>query len=218
MTHTNRLYTHRLLLIAGLVFLVATPGAAQGRVRGFVVDRDGAPIPGATVDAEELEAAGLHDATTDDSGRFSFIGLNRGEWRFVIRAEGFEPVQGLATVQASGPGVNVRFTLDRDPFNPPAPTVGVLAGLTANEILKNLVLAEELFDAGDYDDAIAAYRAVLAAAPAMTSLNLQIGYALHALERPAEALDAYHAALEDDPSNVEAQAAIAAAGGTAQDR
>ncbi len=218
MTHTSRLYAHRLLLVMGLVLCVATAGAAQGRVRGFVIDSDGTPIAGATVEAEELAAGGLFDGTTDDEGRFSFIGLNRGEWRFVIRATGFQAVQGLATVLVSGPGVRVRFTMERDPFNPPAPATGVLAGLSAHEILEDLTRADELFDAGDYDAAIAVYRAVLAAAPAMTSLNLQIGYAHQAQQRPEEALAAYHAALEADPSNVEAQAAIAAAGGIAQDR
>ncbi len=212
MTPTTRSVAGRLFLVIGLVVGLTSHAAAQGRIRGLVSDRDGTPIAGALVTAEELAADGSMTAVSDESGRFSFIGLNRGEWLFVVRSEGFKVVQGMANVRASGPGAVVRFTMDRDVFNPPAPLVGILAGLKGNDLLEDLARADDLFDAGDYDEAIEAYSAIVDAAPALSSLNLQIGHAHQAQQRPDQALAAYRAALEADPSNPEAQSAVATAG------
>jgi len=202
----------RRLLLVGLALCIASHAAAQGRIRGTVADRDGGPIVGAIVVAEALATNRTSTATTDEAGRFSFLGLNRGEWIFVVRADGFEPAQGMAVVLASGPGTAVRFTMDRDPFNPAAPAGGVLGGLKAAALLDELAEADGLFDAGDYDDAIEAYEALLTSAPALTSVNLQIGHAHQALQRPDQAIAFYRAALATDPANPEAAAALASAG------
>ena len=218
MTPTIRPVAGRLFLVVGLVVVLTSHAAAQGRIRGLVSDRDGTPIAGALVTAEELAANGSMTAVSDESGRFSFIGLNRGEWLFIVRSDGFKMVQAMANVRSSGPGAVVRFTMDRDVFNPPAPLVGILAGLKGNDILEDLARADDLFDAGDYDEAIEAYSAILDAIPALSSLNLQIGHAHRAQQRPDQALAAYRVALEADPSNLEAQSAVATAGRTTLDR
>ena len=212
MTPTTRPVAGRLFLVVGLVAAVTSHAAAQGRIRGLVSDRDGTPITEAVVTAEELAADGSMTAVSDESGRFSFIGLNRGEWLFVVRSEGFKEVQAMANVRASGPGAVMRFTMDRDVFNPPAPLVGMLAGLRGRDVLEDLARADDLFDAGDYDEAIEAYSAILETVPTLSSLNLQIGHAHQAQQRPDEALAAYRAALEADPLNPEAQSAVASAG------
>lgn len=197
---------------------MTSQAAAQGRIRGTVSDRDGEPIGGAVIVAEELATNGTSTATTNDSGRFSFLGLNRGEWMFVVRADGFEPAQGMAVVLASGPGTAVQFTMDRDVFNPAAPAGGVLGGLKSAELLEEMAEADRLFAAGDYDAAIKSYEALLTSAPALTSINLQIGHAYQALEQPDRALASYRAALEADPTNPEAAAALSSTGVVAPGR
>ncbi len=218
MRFATRPLTHGLLVIAGLLLCVTSQAAAQGRIRGLVADRDGAPIVGAVITAEALATNGTSLATTDASGRFSFIGLNRGEWVFVVQADGFEPVQGVADVRGSGPGTAVQFTMDRDLFNPPAPTGGVLAGLKATDLVESLGQADRLFDTGDYESAITAYQALLASAPALTSLHLEIGHAHRELQQPEQAVAAYRAALAADPSSPEAAAALDSAGLATRDR
>ena len=214
MNRTSRPLIYRCVLIAGLVTGMVASAAAQGRVRGLVRDRDGDGIPGATVTAGSLVSTTSQTATTEDSGRFSFIGLSRGEWLFVIQADGFLPVQGFANVRTAGSGTNVQFTMDADRFNPPAPTEGLLAGLKASELVESLEVAEGLFDRGNYDAAIDAYRSILERAPALTSLYLQIGHAFQGKQEPDQALAAYRAALGADPSSAEARAAIDAASQT----
>ena len=172
--------------------------------------------PGATVSAENLTSTTSQTATTNDSGRFAFIGLRRGQWLFVIRADGFEQVQGSADVGGLNRVATVRFTMEVDRFNPLAPEVGVLAGLRSSDLVESLEVAERLFDRGDYDAAIDAYRSILERAPALTSLSLQIGHAFREKLEPSQAVAAYRTVLDTDPSNVEARAAIDAITRTAR--
>ncbi len=208
MNRTIRPLARRVILIAGLVTCLAASAFAQGRVRGVVRDDDGNGISGATVTAENLTSTTRRTVTTDDSGRFAFIGLNQGEWLFIIRADGFELVQGSARVSGGDSPIRVQFTMEADRFNPPAPATGVLAGLTARELVESLEQAEELFDSGEYDAAIDAYRSILDRSPALTTLSLQIGHASREKQEPDQALAAYRMVLDADPSNVEARAAI----------
>jgi len=208
----NRLrpFACRFVLIAGLLTCTAASAAAQGRLSGIVRDQEGNAIPGATVTGEHLTSTSTRAATTNNAGRFSVIGLNPGEWLIVIRADGFEAVQNRVDVARTS--TTVQFTMKEDRFNPPAPTAGVLAGLTTNEIVGSLEEAERLFDRGEYDAAIDAYRSIIERAPALTSLSLQIGHAFREKQEPHEALAAYRTVLDADPSNVQARAAIDALG------
>ena len=214
MNRTIRPFARRVILLAGLVTCLAASAFAQGRVRGIVRDDDGNGISGATVTAESLTSTTSPTVTTNDSGRFSFIGLSRGEWRFIIRADGFELVQGYTRVSGGDSAVRVQFTMQPDRFNPQAPATGVLAGLTTRELVESLEQAEELFDHGEYDAAIDAYRSILERTPALTTLSLQIGHAFREKQEPDQALAAYRMVLDADPSNVEARAAIDAVGQT----
>ena len=213
MTRIVRPVACRVVLIAGIVTCLAATATAQGfegGVRGSVTDGDGDPIEDATITAESLTSSARQTATTNDSGRFSFIRLNRGEWRFVVQAEGFVSRGGVATVRAAGPPLGLTFSLEIDPFNPLPPAGGVLAELRARELVEGLEEAEGFFDNGEYDAAIAAYRSMLVRAPALTSLSLQIGHAYREKQELDEALAAYRTVLDADPSNVEARAAIEA--------
>jgi len=205
----------RLVLAAGLVTCVAVPAAAQGQLRGIVRNRDGGGIAGATVRVENGYWNRGFDETTDRSGRFSVIGLNRGEWLVVIRAEGFEPVQGFVDVRGGGV-TTARFRLEQDMLNPPAPEFGVLAGLKAQDVVASLEEAESLFAGGEYDAAIDAYRSILERVPALSSLYLQIGHAFGEKQEPDQALAAYRAALDSDPLNAEARATVDVASQTAR--
>ena len=213
MTVDRRLYSLRPLLAVLLLGSMASTAAAQGGIRGVVRGTDGDGIPGARIIAESLETSQTRTTTTNDSGRFAFIGIARGDWLFVIQADGFREEQGYSVVRRSGEPARVEFTLEPDPFNPVAPGVGVLAGVKSVDILARLRGAERLFDGGDYDGAIEAYGDLLELAPALTSVNLSLGHAWRAKREPERALAAYRSALAADPANREVLAAIDALGG-----
>ena len=200
-----------LLVVAShlLPSLAAVAVAQTGMITGAVRDVEGEPIVGAEVVGENTEWQRRVEATTNDSGRFSFIGLQRGRWLFLIRQRGYEPVQGFANVRGAGTG-RVNFVMETDPLHPPAPSTGVLANLRGDELQEALDAADALYDSGDYDGAIDAYEAVLTTVPRLTGLHVQIGHAYREKNDFEQALAAYRAVPAGDPANVEAQGAIEA--------
>ena len=82
--------------VAALFLMLAAPSLAQGRVRGQVTDAYDNPIPGATIVAEASGAAS--NATTDDNGRFLFLGLS-GELTFTARAPGYVGIRTTTTIR-----------------------------------------------------------------------------------------------------------------------
>ena len=199
-----------------LTSLAVVASAQTGVITGTVRDVEGEPIVAAEVVGENTEWQRRVETTTNDSGRFSLIGLQRGRWLFLIRQRGYEPVQGFANVRGSGTG-RVNFVMETDPLHPPAPSTGVLANLRGDELEEALDAADALYDRGDYDDAIDAYESVLVSVPGLTGLHVQIGHAYRQKNDFNRALAAYRAVPASDPASVEAQGAIEALQAT-QDR
>lgn len=198
-------------VVVAAALLPSLAGRAEAQnsiINGLVLDVDGNPIVGAEVVAENTQWQRRLEETTNTAGRFSFIGLQRGRWLFVVRRRGYEPVQGFAN--ASGVPGRIGFVMETDPFHPPAPTTGVLANIRGDEIQEALDDADLLFDNGDYDGAIAAYEALLVRVPALTGLHIQIGHAYREKNDLDQALAAYRAVPDHDPASGEAQAAIEA--------
>ena len=202
------------LLLASLfawLALPADPATAQTAIiTGVVRNTEDDPIEGATVTAESAQWSRMEETVTDGGGRFSLIGLQPGRWLFVVQAVGHQPVQGFANVRRAGDSGRIQFVMEVDPFNPPAPATGLLAGFTAAEMQADLDAADRLFDSGDYAGAIEAYEALLEQLPRLTSLHLQIGHAHRERQEFDEALLAYQAVPAGDPAVREAEAAIEA--------
>lgn len=197
------------LLLPILPMLAVVANAQTGVITGAVRDVEGEPIVGAEVVGENTEWQRRVEATTNDAGRFSFIGLQRGRWLFLIRQRGYEPVQGFANVRGAGTA-RVNFVMETDPLHPPAPSTGVLANLRGDELQEALDAADALYDSGDYDAAIDAYEAVLTTVPRLTGLHVQIGHAYREKSDFERALAAYRAVPAGDPASTEAQGAIEA--------
>ena len=151
------------VVIAGWL---AVPAAAQtGKIQGIVRDANGNPVQGATITAvhPEGEAQGF-TTTTDKNGRFAMLGLRVSPgWHFIAEAPGFISAEGIARVRSQllAP---VLFTLRRDLTPPP----GSLDG----DIRERITAANALRDTGRYDEAIAAYEAVLGGNAKLTTVNL----------------------------------------------
>jgi predicted Zn-dependent protease len=158
------------LFYAAIVTLcLAVPAFAQtGRVGGMVKDTEGKPIKGATVKAQNPGASPSEfTATTDDKGRFSMIGLRSGTWKFIAEAPGFMPQEGNAPVRTIGaPNPPLEFTLAK----------GAAAGPAAlsKEVQAELKAADDLRNAGQFDQAITAYQGVKAKNPSLTMVNMVI--------------------------------------------
>lgn len=74
-----------LLPLAGLSGPAAAQGVTTGDIRGQVADEAGAPLPGATVTAENVQTGFRRQALSDDDGFYTLRLLPPGEYR--VRAE-----------------------------------------------------------------------------------------------------------------------------------
>ncbi|HEY7291440.1 MAG TPA: tetratricopeptide repeat protein [Vicinamibacterales bacterium] len=194
-------------LAALITAALAAPALAQtGRVGGQVKDEAGQPIKGATVTAENPNASpNTFTATTDDKGRFSIIGLRTGQWTFTAQAPGYGPEQGKASVQTIGaPNPPMTFTL-RKGGGAPAGGGGALGGMAAKDLQAELAAADALYNAQKWDESIAAYRAIMAKAPSLSVINLQIAAAYRNKKDYDSALAAYNELLKADPNNEKAK-------------
>ena len=189
-------------IVAGaLIAVFASSAAAQtGRVGGTVKDEAGNPIKGATVTAEKPDASpSSFTATTDDKGRFSIIGLRGGQWTFSAQAPGFGPETGRLNVQTIGtPNPPLTFTLKKG--GGAAPT-GALGGMAPKDLQAELAAADTLYNGQKWDEAVAAYRAILTKAPSLSVINLQIAAAYRNKKDYDAALTAYNELLKADPNN-----------------
>ena len=200
---------HRLYLLRGVLtalFIVAVAGslAAQtGRVGGVVKDEAGNPIKGATVTAENPAASpSSFTATTDDKGRFSIIGMKAGGWSFSAAAPGFGPETGKMNVSTIGaPNPPLTFTMKKG--GGPAAS-GVLGGMAAKDLQADLAIGDNFYNASKFDEAIASYRQVMARAPALSVINLQIAAAYRNKKEYDNAIAAYNELLKVDPTNAKA--------------
>ena len=182
--------------------------AQQSVIRGVVRDTAGNPIIEATVRAESNVTPRIGETETDDSGRFSFIGLERGRWLFTIQKRGYRPTQGFPPVRRAGNSGVVSLTMEIDLLDPPVASTGVLAGIRADDLQTEVDAANALFDRGDYTGAISAYQVILEQVPQFSSLNLQIGHAYKEKQDFTEARAAYRKVPSNTPASKEAESAL----------
>lgn len=193
--------------MAMLIPATAGSAAAQaGRVIGRVNDEGGKPIKGAIVVAENPDVRrGSLTVSTDDDGRFGMIGLSSGVWTLIAQAPGFAAQGGQVIVrQTTSASPPVKFSLRRV-ITPPS----ALGSVAAKDIQAALGGADKLFDSQRWDEAIVAYRAILADAPALSAINLQIAAAYRNKGEPDRAIDTYGSLLKADPGNEKAKIGVA---------
>jgi predicted Zn-dependent protease len=187
--------------------LFAGEAAAQvGRVSGLVKDDSGNAVKGATVTADNANVGPTtYTATTDDKGRFTIIGLRAGQWRFTAYAPGHAGDVGQLSVRFGSPNPALAFTLRK---NGPLATAP-LGNVTARDVQAQLASADAFFNQQKWDEAIAAYKGVLAKTPALSVLQLQIAASYRNKKDYDNALAAYEALLTADPANQKATVGIA---------
>ncbi len=188
-----------------IVAMIAGSAAAQtGRVVGIVKDETGQPIKGATLSLENPDASPRNfTATSDDRGRFAVIGLKAGEWSMVAQAPGFQPEVARLQVRATVPSAP-SLTLRRAPMPPPS----ALGSVGAKDLQSELRSADQLFNAQQWDQAIASYKSILAKAPALSVINLQVAAAYRNKKDYDGAIAAYNDLLKVDPNSDKARVGV----------
>ena len=183
------------------LLLLAQPLFAQmgtGRVSGTVKDQDGQPIEGATVTAQAGDSSRILEATTDERGRWAILGFRSRAYDFSVQAPGFMPYNYQAPMKQAGKNPDMDLVLERVQMGQSAGTGG---GVLAE--------AQELHQAGRFDEALVKYDEVLANDPMVYQINLNRGAVLRELDRLEEARAAYGVVLDQEPENAAALVALA---------
>src|SRR5262245_59704007 len=86
--------SRRIALIVGLVLAIAVPAWGQtqittGVIQGTVADQSGALVPGASVEAKNVETNSTRTQTTGVDGRFVFLQLRPGNYTVTVTLAGF---------------------------------------------------------------------------------------------------------------------------------
>jgi tetratricopeptide (TPR) repeat protein len=188
------------------ILLAATSATAQaGRVSGIVREEGGQPIKGATVMVDNPAFGQTFTVTTDDKGRFQVIGLRTGAWRFVAAAPGYAADGSMLNVRENAPNTPLTFDLKHSGVA----YFGALGGVMSRDLQNELSAANALYNQKRWDEAIAAYRAVLVRAPVLSEINLQLAAAYRNKKDYDSAMAAYGELLRVDPSNTHAKIEIA---------
>ena len=180
--------------------LPPTAGAqAIGRLTGTVRDIAGQPIKGADISVTTGSSGAVElKAKSDQKGQWTVLGLRGGRWDVTASARGFQPSMTSVQVTVLQGGLPVDFVL----LGVPTPTP--LDGLDTALLQIDLRQAAALMSEERWDDALAAYRAILARVPQLDSVNLAIGRALRMKKDYAGAEAAYGAVLKRDAQNQKA--------------
>lgn len=148
------------LLCALLESPLAT--AQDSRFRGTVKDEEGNPIPEAMLTLTLIARNTSFSFETNNKGKFYRRGIEPGNFRLSVEAEGFEPLQ-----QEVSFSVGEEYTLDV-----------VLVKKKSQEDVKNqFLLGVQLYQQGQYDLAIESFESVLKENPDFAEGYYNIGMA-----------------------------------------
>ena len=103
------LFLLAILLMTGLAF--SQTQITTGVIQGTVLDPSGAVIPGASVEAHNLDTQIRQAATSDENGRFSFLALTPGRYEVIAKKEGFSTIvaQGIDLTVGQARGLNLSW-------------------------------------------------------------------------------------------------------------
>jgi tetratricopeptide (TPR) repeat protein len=174
----------------GLLLLLGGSAAAQdARFRGTVKDENGHPIPGAKLTMNLLVRNSVFSFETNDKGRFYRRGIEGGEYLLGVEAAGYKTFQQRITIS-----VGEEFTMDI-----------ILAGEVSSEEAKDRFLqGVKLYQGGKFDQAIAAFEAVLKDKDDFAEGHYNLGLAYLRNGETEKALAAMTRAVELKPDFLEA--------------
>jgi tetratricopeptide (TPR) repeat protein len=188
------------LAVAAVLLLAPAVSAQSTMVRGKVVDKEGKPVPGATVAVEFKGGVNRKYTTkTDRSGNFVQLLTESGEYLVTVSAEGVGSQSAPVRVRL-GQAAEVNIVL--------APGGGP-ADAKAAEVKKTFEEGVAASRAGDHDAAIAKFNAAAAVIPNCADCYYNIGVSYMAKKDEKQAEEAWKKVLELKPDNSEAATALA---------
>jgi len=165
----------RYLAIAFVALLVlaaslpAQENMGRGRISGDVFDESGTGVPSALVVVQSLQGNTHLESQTDKRGHFAVAGLGSGAWRITVSRDGY--ISAYTEIQVSQLKTNppISLTLKK--------ATGLQALKADDQGRSLLELGDSLFEAANYDEALAAYEEFALKHPEVYGVHLNIGTA-----------------------------------------
>jgi tetratricopeptide (TPR) repeat protein len=191
-------------LCAAALLYGAEAFAQTGTARGKVVDEKKQPVPD-TVIALEFQGGVTRkmETKTNKKGEYTQVGMYPGAYRITASKEGYAP--GV---------IDVRISMGEPTYLPDIQILTKAAAQAASgdksreELAATFKKATELTQAGQYDQAEAAYKEILAKHPNVPEVHYNLGYVYSQKKDWPAAEAAYLKAIEVKPSYGEAYTAL----------
>ncbi|MFO7865689.1 MAG: tetratricopeptide repeat protein [Candidatus Aminicenantes bacterium] len=181
-----------LIIFFGLNVISAQQGRGRGRIHGTVYDDLGNPLEKAKITAEHAEFGTKFTSESDEKGNWAIAGLGTGVFIITAAKDGYAPAQTRMNVsQFSSNNPSVEMTLTK--------IGGEAAGVPDMENQEALALFEEgnqLFEQGQYQEAVAAYQEFLEKQPSIYQININIGNAFKEMQEYEKAISAFETVLD----------------------
>src|SRR5438477_3941410 len=91
----KKIFTGAILLALCVLFSASAHGQSQfttGSIQGDVVDERGGSVPGASIEAKNLDTNLVRTETTNNDGHFQFLNLAPGRYTLTITKTGFSTI------------------------------------------------------------------------------------------------------------------------------
>jgi len=212
--------TRQFFLFTLFSSLLMTQAFAQvGNIRGKVTDQQGNPIEGAKIRIEGMEVSRKYEVETDAKGEYYHGGVTRqGTYRVIAEKEGYqsEYAEGLqASTDRRGDQGLVDFALRPGRGGPLAfeltdeqmeqmeadAEASAKRQLSAVEVRLNMDQGLQLFNQGEYEQALTAFNTALELDDQQPALWANVGNAYSKLSQNDQAVEAYEKAIELAPED-----------------
>ena len=191
-------------LCAAALLFGAEAFAQTGTARGKVLDEKDQPVPETTITLEfQGGVTRKMETKTNKKGEFTQVGMYPGPYRITASKEGYAP--GV---------IDVRISMGEPTYLPDIKIMTKAAAQAASgdksreELAGNFKKAIELTQAGQYDQAEAAYKEILVRNPSVPEVHYNLGYVYSQKKDWPAAEAAYLKAIEVKPSYGEAYTAL----------
>lgn len=190
---TKRLMIGLAVAILAAATLCAQGYKGQGRITGVVTDQDCRPLPGVKVKLFSLKGQSGFETETDQDGQWKANYIRGGTWNLDFEKPGYMPKKLSAEVKEFDRNKPIEIRMEK------------MEGLIITDELKEaLNEGNTLYEEQKYEDAIAAYQAIVEANPDAYVIYKNIGNCYFQLQKYEEAEECYNKILEKDPQDADA--------------
>jgi len=192
-------------LLLALSLLGAEAQAQTGTARGKVLDEKGQAVPEAVVTMEfKGGVTRKYETKTNKKGEFTQVGMQPGVYKITAAKEGYQ-----------GTFLELKINLGEPTYVPDfkilsgAAAKGAVSDKSQEELSAAFKKATELVQAGQLDQAEAAYKEIVAKSPSVAEVHYNLGF-IHAQRKDwAAAEAAFRKAIELRPNYGDAYVALA---------